>query len=257
VMRRTFSVGFGVAVLAAVAGVSHGQQAVQWRVEDGGNGHWYQVLPPIIPAVFPEDAFLVATSLGGHAASVTSPEENAFCCSVAEQQVVLLGIRKEKGTNAGGWVTGEAWSFNGWWSDAPWWNGEGNNVGERWGLLHPDWPECRWQDIGPTQEAWSLLVEWSADCDGNGVVDYGEILDGTLEDANANGVPDCCDAGTSCEPCEGDVTGNGLVDGLDLAAVLGAWGTNGKGEFPTDRNNDGIVDAQDLALVLSGWGKCP
>jgi hypothetical protein len=88
-------------------------------------------------------------------------------------------------------------------------------------------------------------------------VDYGEILDGTLEDANANGIPDCCDAGTSCEPCEGDVTGNGLVDGLDLAAVLGAWGTNGKGEFPTDRNNDGIVDAQDLALVLSGWGKCP
>jgi hypothetical protein len=69
--------------------------------------------------------------------------------------------------------------------------------------------------------------------------------------------PDCCDAGTSCEPCEGDVTGNGLVDGLDLAAVLGAWGTNGKGEFPTDLNHDGIVDAQDLALVLSGWGKCP
>jgi hypothetical protein len=105
--------------------------------------------------------------------------------------------------------------------------------------------------------AHAAVIEWSADCDGNGIVDYGEILDGTLEDANANGIPDCCDAGTSCEPCEGDVTGNGLVDGLDLAAVLGAWGTNGKGEFPTDRNNDGIVDAQDLALVLSGWGKCP
>ncbi|MGA0872426.1 MAG: hypothetical protein ACO3SJ_06095, partial [Phycisphaerales bacterium] len=36
----------GVAVAAAwsalaLGGIAHAQEAVQWRVEDGGNGHWY------------------------------------------------------------------------------------------------------------------------------------------------------------------------------------------------------------------------
>jgi hypothetical protein len=101
------------------------------------------------------------------------------------------------------------------------------------------------------------VFEWSADCNGDGLVDYGQILNGTFEDVNSNGVPDCCDAGDSCAPCPGDITENGLVDGVDLSLVLSLWGTNGK-KFPrSDTNGDGIVDATDLAVVLSGWGKCP
>jgi hypothetical protein len=57
--------------------------------------------------------------------------------------------------------------------------------------------------------------------------------------------------------CFGDISGNGTVDGIDLAAVLGAWGTSGKGEFPADVNGDGTVDGSDLAIVLGGWGPCP
>jgi hypothetical protein len=38
------------------------------------------------------------------------------------------------------------------------------------------------------------FVEWSADCNNDGLVDYGQILNGTLADANANGVPDACEA---------------------------------------------------------------
>ena len=34
------------------------------------------------------------------------------------------------------------------------------------------------------------IIEWSM-CNGDGIVDYGQILDGTLTDADGNGVPDC------------------------------------------------------------------
>ncbi len=95
------------------------------------------------------------------------------------------------------------------------------------------------------------------DCNGDGVLDAYQIAQGTLADQDTNGIPDCCEAGVSCTPCEGDVSGNGVVDGVDLAAVLGAWGSSGKGEFSTDTNGDGFVDGADLATVLSGWGPCP
>jgi hypothetical protein len=77
----------------------------------------------------------------------------------------------------------------------------------------------------------SYLIEWSADCNGDGIVDYGQILDGTFEDANENGIPDCCDDGESCTPCPGDVNDSGIVNATDIAIILGAWGTSG-GKFP-------------------------
>lgn len=56
---------------------------------------------------------------------------------------------------------------------------------------------------------------------------------------------------TSCP----DLTGNQVVDSVDLAIVLSAWGSAG-GEFGADINQDGIVNAADLAILLSGWGVC-
>jgi hypothetical protein len=47
------------------------------------------------------------------------------------------------------------------------------------------------------------------------------------------------------------------VNAVDLAAVLGVWGTSG-GKYPrADIDGSGLVDAQDLAAVLGGWGSCP
>ncbi len=48
----------------------------------------------------------------------------------------------------------------------------------------------------------------------------------------------------------GDVNGDGIVNGQDLAVLLSAWGTSGG---PADINADGIVNGLDLALVLSSW----
>ncbi|MBX3354627.1 MAG: hypothetical protein KF724_02890 [Phycisphaeraceae bacterium] len=46
-----------------------------------------------------------------------------------------------------------------------------------------------------------------------------------------------------------DIDGNGLVDGADLAMLLGNWGNFGVG----DLNFDGVVDGQDLSILLGNW----
>jgi predicted small metal-binding protein len=38
------------------------------------------------------------------------------------------------------------------------------------------------------------MLEWSADCNGDGVVDFGQILNGELTDADGDGVPDICES---------------------------------------------------------------
>jgi hypothetical protein len=43
----------------------------------------------------------------------------------------------------------------------------------------------------------SFLIEWSADCNGDGIIDYGQILRGELADLNGNGVPDVCEISVS------------------------------------------------------------
>lgn len=52
--------------------------------------------------------------------------------------------------------------------------------------------------------------------------------------------------------CPADLTGDGLVNGADLAIVLGNWGGAGLG----DLNGDGEVNAADLAVLLGAWGPC-
>ncbi len=54
-------------------------------------------------------------------------------------------------------------------------------------------------------------------------------------------------------PCEGDATGNGVVDVEDLLAVLSDWG---QAEGIGDINGDGFVDVADLLLVIANWGDC-
>ena len=56
--------------------------------------------------------------------------------------------------------------------------------------------------------------------------------------------------------CRPDVIVDGIVDGIDLAVVLQAWGTSG-GVHSADLDLDGIVGGSDLAAVLIGWGPCP
>jgi hypothetical protein len=102
------------------------------------------------------------------------------------------------------------------------------------------------------------IYEWSADCNSDGLVDYGQLLAGTIADTNSNGVPDVCECATnpslpSC--CPGDIYRNGRIDGADLGALLSEWGpltplTN------SDLDGNGQVNGADLGILLSHWGPC-
>jgi hypothetical protein len=103
--------------------------------------------------------------------------------------------------------------------------------------------------------AHAAILEWSADCNADGLVDFGQIRAGELDDANANNIPDCCEQGVACF-CP-DIDGNGTVDAIDLAIVIGYWGTNGGKEYPqADIDRSGDIDAADLAALLGAWGPC-
>jgi len=49
----------------------------------------------------------------------------------------------------------------------------------------------------------------------------------------------------------GDINGDGVVNGVDLALVLGSWGPCAG--CPADINGDGTVSGLDLAIVLGAW----
>ena len=90
------------------------------------------------------------------------------------------------------------------------------------------------------------LIEYDADCDGDGVVDRGAVASGLVEDLNGNAVPDACE-------CKGDMNKDGFVDSRDLAVLLNSWGQTGSG---ADVDGSGIIDAVDLTIMLAQWGDC-
>jgi hypothetical protein len=243
---------------------------VQWPASQGGNDHWYELV--VFSTVTDwQTAKAQAEARGGHLATLTSAAENSWVfnniaqfangwwCGLDCYGPWLGGYQDRTAADfsepGGGWrwVTGEAWSFTAWEPNLP------NNAVPLQDYLHfygpasPTTfftPAAFWDDMGNDGPTSSMVVEYDADCNNDGVVDYAQILSGQLADANNNRIPDTCE-------CFADVNKSGTVNGVDLAIVLGAWGTNGQADGDADINNDGIVNGTDLAYVLSGWGPCP
>jgi YVTN family beta-propeller protein len=84
------------------------------------------------------------------------------------------------------------------------------------------------------------------DRDLDGFFDRDE-LDRGSDSTDASSVPGACVADIS--PAVPDQ----VVNGGDLAALLGSWGSSGS----TDLDNSGTTDAADLAQLLAAWGNCP
>ena len=57
-------------------------------------------------------------------------------------------------------------------------------------------------------------------------------------------------------PCQGDLNGDGKIDGADLGLILGAWGNCTIASCLGDLNGDGKIDGADLGLILGAWGDC-
>jgi len=63
--------------------------------------------------------------------------------------------------------------------------------------------------------------------------------------------------GSSPLPCPADLNHDGVVNGADIAVLLGAWGPCSSSNCPADLNHSGTVDGGDLAILLGAWGPCP
>jgi hypothetical protein len=232
-----------------------GNYPVQWRVEDGGNGHWYRSYPAGTFANWNQaDAF--ARASGAHLATLTSQIETDFVWeSLASSPSCWKLDMNFSGPAIGGievnghwtWVTGESWGFANW---GPCYQANSeqrlhfgcNSLSNLWNNIH-DWEA----NIG------GAILEWSADCNNDNIVDYGQILNGQLADTNTNGIPDCCEPGNNC--CVGDIYVNHIIDGGDLGVLLSEWGV----VTPTtnsDLNRDGFVNGADLGMLLANWGPC-
>jgi hypothetical protein len=275
--KRMLAAAVGGVVLSG-ASSAHAQDAVQWRVEDGGNGHWYQ-LRIVGPIEWP-DATIDAVTHGGHLATIASEMENSFVVALAS---VGPGWVQNYGPWLGGFQNPLAADYSeprgGW----RWWDGESIEWAQ-WDVKGADepnncWCNCGsedflhlkaseilgasavWNDINGSSatgcvQPISYMLEYSADCNSDGLVDYGQIRAGELVDTNANNIPDCCEQAISCVPCAADIDESGAVNSVDLAAVLSNWGSDG-GKYPrADIDGDGTVSSTDLAAVLSAWGPC-
>jgi hypothetical protein len=249
-----------LALLASVAGVAGLScvdgalgDAVEWRVADGGNGHWYELGSAVLrwPA-----AQELALQRGGNLVSITSLAEDNLVRSVAGSHLVWIGGRRsESNFNVFVWVDGSPWVFSRFQQGEP---NTCNPCGAAFYFLSA--PQG-WDDTGLSfnDPGFRPLIEYSADCNSNGIIDYGEIRNGFIEDTNGNNIPDACEC--AADPslpicCPADVIEDSAVNAIDLAAILNTWGTDG-GKFPrADVDGSGVVDGADLAAVLSEWGPC-
>jgi formylglycine-generating enzyme required for sulfatase activity len=201
-----------VALASGIVSSSMAADAVQWRVEDGGNGHWYQAIPA-------QDWFAAsasASATNAHLASILSSAENSFVTSILASTTAFrgyIGLEQLPGQplpNVGWrWATGELVGFSNW-----------TDFGGSYSFVAPDDTPCnippyfvedgqadigmialdgKWDDLERGQLACNIpwthvaILEWSTDCNNDGIVDYGQCRDGSLVDSNANNVPDICE----------------------------------------------------------------
>ena len=228
-----------------------GNYPVQWRIEDGGNGHWYRRVNPNSNLTWTQ-AETLCELIGAHLATVPAASESAFVHLIVGQSEVYLGGLQPPNSCEPNcewqWLTGEPWSYTNW---NP---GEPNNSNTEQNFLRT-YPNGSWDDVQDGYAfPFAIAAEWDADCNNDGVVDYGQILQGQLVDANTNGIPDICE-GPTCNDI--DLNLNGIVDGGDLGILLAFWGPVSPAFPRADINKDGFVNGADLGLLLSFWGACP
>lgn len=188
----------GLLQAAFIAGAAGAQTtpAVEWKTSDGGNGHWYARTTQTWSWPDARDA---ASACGGHLATVHSEAENGFIKTIDARMYSWLGGYQDRQSAAysepaGGWrwVTPEPWTYTAWLPGSPDnWQGVEDHLHYSINASGVVWNDNRASELYPA------IVEWDADCDGDGIVDYGQILRGEIADLNGNGVPDLCEVSVS------------------------------------------------------------
>ena len=235
-----------------------GQDATQWAASEGGNGHWYahQIVeyPAGTPLCGVDWLVEYASEQGGYPITITSAEEEAFALQVlpffnGTYSTANIGLYRDNPASPWTWVTGEIFDYSNFIGGVS--NGQVVHLYDEESQFGPGWrrgADCFSVEDVTIAEGMSTIVEWSADCNGDGVVDYGQILNGELRDLDGDGVPDICH-------CLADVNNDGMVDAADLGILLAFWGD--PATFPAaDLTDDGQVDGADLGVLFLAWGPC-
>ena len=187
---KSYACAFGASVVVAASAFAG--DPVEWPIASGGNGHWYG----IGPAQTWTSARDFAVAQGGHLVTLQTQSEWDFAKAQlsATGHPYWLGMFQDPPTGlppalGWRWVTDEPFRFTAWdvgepndWLGYQQWVGQTSATGE-------------WDDTTPDAMLPSV-IEWSADCNGDGVVDFGQIRAGQLADANADNIPDVCQCPT-------------------------------------------------------------
>ena len=165
---------------------------MQWTEGEGANGNWYQLVEKVGGWNACRDA---AIAVGGDLCSHDTQLEDEFISQlvpleepgIAWNRVYTGATQAEGSSPAEGWswVDGSAWTDTNWHTGQPN-GGEGhlsvsNQIDDGFG----------WDDHAEDSSDINFyLIEWSADCNDDGIVDYGQILSGELLDEDCDGIPD-------------------------------------------------------------------
>ena len=229
-----------------------GNYPVQWRAEYGGNGHWYEIQQlPTRPTCV--EAESMAIQSGARPIALETLAENDFfrllrCSQVNQHLSGWQDLRRV--SDQWTWGSGEPFVFQSWSAGQP---DSGDTATIDWAGPNGQCETLTWGDENCTVANLpaALFLEWSADCNNDGIVDYGQIRIGQLADTNNNGVSDTCE-------CIGDIDVDGTIDGSDLGVLLAYWGptTSAAASIACDLNVDGVVNGSDLGILLAYWGPC-
>jgi len=252
----------------------HDPNIKQWRIEDGGNGHWYQAIAE--PNLFWEDAQELAISMGGYLATPTSPEENQFIYEMIEPMDSMWNGGQWNGPWIGGyqdyssddfeepqggwrWVTDEVWDFTNWATNQP---DDGGAKHTENHLQYWQRDQNTWNDLQSTAYVSGYVVEYTSlpgNILGACCID-GECYEETeeyciVEGGTWHGLDTvCCAIDCGPPPCPGDYDNNGTVNTIDILEVIAHWG---QPRTIWDPNASGFVDVFDLLNVINNWGDCP
>ena len=190
----------GIVLTALCVGSSalaQSTQAVEWKVSDGGNGHWYEV--PAGQGTWPEMRDR-AVARHGHLATVTSAAEWAWLKDNLPVAGTFVGAYQDStvpdySEPSGGWrwVNGEPFVLSAGQSFL--------DLDNFCASQHVLWFHPNNKHLDDIQDgivsscdsySRTMLIEWDVDCNGDGIVDYGQILSGQLDDDNGDGIPDVC-----------------------------------------------------------------
>ena len=172
--------------------------AIEWPVSSGGNGHWYRLVTgPCRTWIAARDSALADH---GYLATISSAAEGLRMRTLGSN-LAWIGLYQDRGATdyaepAGGWrwVSGEPLSYTNWRTSS----NEPSNGGGIEDFAHIDLNAGTWNDTRG-DDCMSFFIEYDADCSGDGIVDYGQIVSGQLADANGDGQPDCCASQIGCD----------------------------------------------------------